>query len=160
MIAAKLKLLSNTKLKKLGVYIFLSGINEDRLNLLAENYSKKINFNKLYYNYNFDSNNDIYVVSASFQNYIEPCFPVNIKVFGSELSIKNKKVRGLKLNCYKSKKAELLNQEKVTKIDILYTDSFSDYPLAKMAKKIIIIDGDKDYTCNNINSFKSYFKRI
>jgi phosphoserine phosphatase len=157
MILTKLKILCNKDLKHIGIILFLKGINQTQLQSVAVNYSKKIKLNKLYTDFDFFSNNIIYIVSASFSNYIRPLFPENIKVFGSEILLKNDKVTGLSFNCFESNKSKTLIKKGVNEIDILFTDSYSDYSLAKMAKKIIIIHGDKSHECNSFLSFKSYF---
>ena len=54
-----------------------------------------------------------------------------------------------------------LTKKGITKIDILYTDSYSDYSLACMSEKIIIVNGDNTYECKNIEKFKEFvFRRF
>jgi phosphoserine phosphatase len=159
MVLTKFKVLSNTDLKHIGIILFLKGMNQTQLQSTAINYSKKIQLNRLYREFDFFSKNIIYIVSASFTNYLRPLFPENVKVLGSEILFKKDKITGLSFNCFESNKAKILINKGVTEIDLLYTDSYSDFSLACMAKKIIIIHGDKSYECRNIESFKSYFDK-
>jgi len=118
-------------------------------------YSKKILLNKLYFNYNFNNlNEQILIVSASFHNYIYPLFPKNVKVIGSELGINKKKIVQLDSNCYSEKKVELLKNIGIEKIDVLYTDSISDLPLAKISSSIIIVSGNNYTKCSSYYEFQ------
>lgn len=157
MILAKLKVLSNKNMKRIGIELFLKGIDKVKFQSLSLDYSKKIKLNKLYHNFDFTSNNEIYIVSSSFTNYLTPLFPKNITVLGSEFIFKEEKILGLSFNCYESFKANILLKKGITKIDILYTDSYSDYSLACISEKIIIVNGDNTYECKNIEKFNSYF---
>lgn len=159
MLLAKFKVLSNSNLKHIGIILFLKGMNQTQLQSVAVNYSKKIKLNRLYREFDFLSSNVIYVVSASFVNYLRPLFPENVIVLGSEIHFKNEKILGLSFNCFESKKAKILINKGVEEIDLLYTDSYNDFSLASIAKKIIIIRGDKSYECRDIDSFKHYFNK-
>ena len=159
MVLTKLKVFSNTNLKQIGINIFLKGILKQDLNSSAEDYSKTIKLNNLYDEFDFISKNSIYVVSASFTNYLRPLFPKNVTVFGSEFLFKNERIIGLSFNCFGFNKAKILVNNGVNKIDLLYTDSYSDLSLAKIARKIIIISRDKSFECNDIETFKSYFSK-
>jgi phosphoserine phosphatase len=159
MVLAKFKLLSNTKLKHIGIVLFLKGMNQDQLNLAALNYSRNIKLNTLYNEFNFLSKDTIYIVSASFVDYLKPLFPNNVKVLGSQLLFKNGKIIGLKENCFKAQKTAVLLKENIEVIDVTYTDSYSDFSLASMSKKTVIVNGDKTYECENIDAFNSYFNK-
>ena len=93
MILVKLKVLSNKNMKRIGIELFLKGIDKVKFQSLSLDYSKKIKLNKLYHNFDFTSNNEIYIVSASFTNYLTPLFPKNITVLGSEFIFKEEKRR-------------------------------------------------------------------
>ena len=40
-----------------------------------------------------------------------------------------------------------------------FTDSFDDLPLARISKKITIVDGDNMFSCKNIDEFKDFFRK-
>ena len=157
MVFAKLKVLSNKNMKRIGIALFLKGIDKIQLQLLSIDYSKKIKLNNLYHEFDFMSNDKIYIASASFAGYLRPLFPSNVTILGSQLLFKENKVAGLKENCFKGKKAQILLAKGINTIDVVYTDSYSDFPLACMSEKIIIVNGDNTHECKNIEEFNSYF---
>ena len=157
MVLTKFKLLSNNELKETGISLFLKGMNKSQLQYVALEYSKKIKMNSLYKEFDFLSKETIYVVSASFTDYLKPLFPSSINILGSDFLFEDGKIIGLKTNCYKSKKAEILFKKGVKLIDITYTDSYDDFPLACLSKKINIVNGDNIYHCKDIQEFNSYF---
>ncbi len=157
MLLTKFKILSNTYLKNIGIILFLKGMNQTQLQSAALDYSKKIKMNNLYKEFDFLSRDTLYVVSASFTNYLRPLFPNNVNVLGSEFLFKKDKIIGLSFNCFESIKAEILIDKGVNKIDLLYTDSYSDFSLASRSEKIIIINGDMLHVCDNIKEFNAYF---
>jgi phosphoserine phosphatase len=155
MILAKIKYISNEKLKIKGVNLFLKGKDMTELKKKSIDYSKKILLNKLYFNYNFNNLNEkILIVTASFHDYIYPLFPKNVKVIGSELKINKKQIIQLDSNCYSEKKVELLKDIGIEEIDILYTDSISDLPLAKISSSIIIVSGNNYIKCSSYYEFQ------
>ena len=156
MILTKIKLLSNTKLKELGVLIFLKNKSSSELSSSSVSYKKTIKFNKLFSKYNFNNEN-IYIVSASFEDYLISIFPDNVTIIGSQITYNQDLVCGLKFNCYNKNKIDALANANVFKISEFYTDSYSDFPLASISEKIIIVKGDKLHVCNNINEFNTYF---
>jgi len=159
MVLAKFKFLSNSDLKHFGIILFLKGMNQNQLNSAALAYSKKIKLNTLYNEFDFLSKDTIYIVSASFAVYLRPLFPSNVKVLGSKLLFKDERVIGLKENCFKAQKIEALLKEDIKIIDVTYTDSYSDFSLASISKKTIIVNGDKTHECENIEAFNSYFNK-
>ena len=54
---------------------------------------------------------------------------------------------------FSKEKILALNNLNINYIDVFYTDSISDLPLAKLSKKIILIKNDKMIACNNIEDF-------
>lgn len=157
MVLTKYKVLSNTELKRVGIALFLKGMSQSQLKIEALNYSKKIKLNTLYNEFDFLSKDTIYIVSASFVDYLRPLFPSNVRVLGSKLMFQEETVVGLKENCFKAKKVDVLSKEGIEIIDVTYTDSYSDFSLAAISKKIIIVNGDKMHECENIEKFNSYF---
>ena len=158
MIMTKIKLTSNKLLKKLGIYLFLKGINRVEYLNLCKDYSKNIETNALYSEFNFSKNEKIYILSASFKHYIAPLFPKKVTVIGSDLKFKNDIIQDLLYNCFGVVKYNIFIEKFSPYIDILYTDSKSDKYLAKIASSIKIINGDNIYTCNSFKEFKQYFK--
>ena len=156
-ILTKIGVITNYNLKQFGIFIFLKGISESDLFLKSKQYSKKIILNKLYHNFDFESRKKIYIITASFVDYIIPLFPKNIKIFGSKFLFKKNKIYALDFNCFKSNKKEILIRNGIKEIDVFYTDSLNDISLAKFSKKIIIVNGDNLHECKNIEEFKSYF---
>ena len=159
MFFVKFNLLSNIDLKRIGIFLFLKGINKIQLKSVAKEYISKIKFNNLFYEYDFKSKDKVYIVSASFSEYLKPIFPNNVNVIGSEICYEQDIVSGLKLNCYGLQKQKILKKQGVLFIDTLYTDSFNDFSIASLAKKIIIVSGDKKHECYSLKDFKSFFKK-
>jgi phosphoserine phosphatase len=162
MVFAKLSLIDNDTLKRFGVVLFLKGKEIKFLQDIIISYQPKISFNRLYQKITERSESDIYdiyIVSASFEEYLEGLFPPYVKIVGSKLLYENDKIIGIARNCYKGEKVKALYDIGIKKIDLLYTDSFSDYPLAEIARKIVIVRGDELYECKDINDFRGYFTR-
>ena len=159
MTLAKLNLISNSKLKKSGVYLFLQGKDVKSIDKLSKIYSKRIKFNKLFNQYNFKKEKKVYIISASFDVYLRKIFPDNVIVIGSQIEYSSGVVIGLKYNCFKDEKINALSKKGVKKIDEFYTDSYSDFSLAKISKKIIIVNRDKLFDCKDIYEFNRYFKK-
>lgn len=155
----KLTFIKNEKLKSKGIQLFLSPLSRKKLKFKFENYHKTITYNSLYSNLDFSEDAKYFVLSASFQDYIRPIFPKFVNVMGSTIKYKNNTAQGLLFNCYKEEKAQLLKTLNIEEIDILYTDSFSDFELAKMANEIIIVNNNRLIKCKNDQEFAAYFKK-
>ena len=159
MTLAKLNLISNSKLKELGVFLFLKGKDAESVENFSKIYSKRLKFNNLFNQYNFKKDKKVYIISASFDVYLRKIFPDNVIVIGSQIEYSSGMVSGLKYNCYKDEKFKALSKKGVNKIDEFYTDSYSDFSLAKISKKIIIVNRDKLFYCKDIHEFNTYFKK-
>lgn len=159
MVLTKFNLIRNESLKLVGVLIFLKKVDSNMLRLRSNSYHQKIKFNKLYKELNFDQGIDYVIVSASFEDYLRPIFPDYVRVVGSQLAFSQRNGVSLGFNCYGDEKVKALIEQGVNHIDILYTDSYNDLPLAKIAKKIMVVDKDHIFPCQNINEFKTYFKK-
>ena len=156
---AKLHCIKNEKLKTKGIQLFLSPLTRERLDFKFKNYHKTIRYNSLYSNLDFNADAKYFVLSASFQDYIRPIFPNFVNVFGSTIKYKNDSAKGILFNCYKEQKAQLLKKQNIQEIALLYTDSFSDFELAKMAKNIIIVNDNRLINCKTHQEFATYFKK-
>lgn len=159
MVLSKFGLVGNTQLKERGVALFLKGLSKESIQNFAKSYKKKILFNEIYHKLNFDKNTRYFIISASFEDYLKPLFPEEVCVIGSKLTYVKMAVNALELNCYKEVKKEVLKELGINKIDLFYTDSYSDLTLAQIAEKIIIVDKNRQIECNSINEFKRHFGR-
>jgi len=159
MFLTKVKLIGNANLKAKGIKLFLNPLTRETLNLKFKNYPKKIQFNSLYTDLKYDVDTKYYVLSASFEEYIRPIFPNFVTVFGSTIKYKNDVADDLLFNCYKENKMKVLNDHKIERIDSFYTDSFSDFAVAKIAKEIIIVNDNQLIGCKSIEEFIGYFRK-
>lgn len=159
MVLTKFNLLSNKTLKSIGVALFLKGLEKKIFINRCENYYLSIEFNQLYKKLSFAKDVNYYIVSASFEDYLIPIFPSFVKILGSTIEYKNGRVERMGRNCYKIKKVDYLKEIGVERIDTLFTDSFSDYPLATISDNIMVVTGDAQKHCRDINEFKKGFNR-
>jgi phosphoserine phosphatase len=155
MILTKFKLISNDALKEGGVKLFLKGKSKDEVERVAKNYAKTIKTNKVYKEMSFEDR--VLIVSASFEEYLKPLFPKNVEIVASKLKYKDNKVEGVLFNCYSKKKIDALKQKSVEEIDRFYTDSYSDKPLAKISKEIVLVRGDNQTICHSLKEFEEFF---
>jgi phosphoserine phosphatase len=151
MVVHKLKAISNENFKRMGVGVFLRGRSKEFIIKCAEEYAGRIKLNKVYDN-EFKKYSKPYVISASFAEYIEPLFP-GTHIIGSEIEFDNNRVKSLKKNCYGKVKCQVLRDIGINCIDILYTDSVSDLPLAQVSKEINFVKGDQIIKCNDLDHF-------
>jgi len=158
MVCAKLKLISNDILKRWGVKLFLKGVSKDTIEKKAHIYAKKIKTNSLYKE--IDLKDRVFIVSASFQEYLKPLFSKDVSIIASRLDYADGKVVGLLFNCYGKNKIDALQKEGIFKIDLFFTDSYSDKPLALLTKKIVIVKDDTKTMCNTLKEFENYFKKV
>jgi len=141
----KMRLISNTGLKKAGVFLFLRGKKKEYILQRGVSYAKSLTLNQVYHQdyrtYNPESR---WVISASFEEYLINVFPED-KVVASQLMYKNEKVIGLACNMFGSEKLKYIESLlQVEAIDVFYTDSYSDRPLMDVAKNVYMIkNGEK-----------------
>ena len=159
MVLTKFNLFSNTTLKSIGVALFLKGLDKKIFFNRCKNYHSYIAFNQLYKKLSFDKDIDYYIVSASFEDYLRPLFPSFITIVGSTVEYKNGVVDRLGRNCYRNKKVDYLRDIGVDRINTLFTDSFSDYPLATISDNMVVVTGDNQKICKDMNEFKKEFNR-
>lgn len=154
MIAHRLRVISNDSLKRIGVWIFLRGKSINYLTECGKQYARNITLNKLYRT-EFTKYHTPYVVSASFIHYIAPLLP-SAKVLCSEIAFdQDSRVRSLRFNCHGQAKPKALQTCGIFAVDVLYTDSISDLPLAEMSKKIYLVKGDEVVECHNPKEFSA-----
>jgi HAD superfamily phosphoserine phosphatase-like hydrolase len=138
----KFKIISNDQLKHVAVQIFLRGLSLEQFHNKCKQYSKKIEFNNILtqLDYYKEKGCAIYIITASFSSYISELFSgLPVHVIGSELVFKNNRVNGVKINCFGKKKVDELKKCGVHRLDVFYTDSYSDYPLIMLSKKSFLV---------------------
>ena len=118
LILMKLRLYSNYKAKEKIFTYFFRGMSEDEFNLHCENFAqssrKLIRDNAVNY-INALLKSDIYIVSASIDNWVKPfCryFNKDITVLGTQIEIENGMVTGKfkTPNCYGKEKVKRLSE--------------------------------------------------
>ncbi len=157
MVATKLGWMSNTRLKAIGVDLFLRGMACEVLESLCLEYAAQIACNGLYHRMQKHREARIFVVTASFEAYLVPLFSDEVIVIGSRISCVDGSVDALAYNCYGDEKVKTLQAQGVDRIDLLYTDSWSDRALAEISRKIIVVDGEKLTVCETFEAFREYF---
>ena len=157
MVLSSLKLITNSSLKSLGIRLFLKGKSLGEISDISEKYSRQIVCNDLFKEYNFKTTDNIYIVSASFYAYLKPLFPDNVVIYASRLEFQNKRVFGLKDNCYAERKLQVLLEKGISHIDVFYTDSISDYPLVQISDKTVLIRKNMRINCSSNEKFLEQF---
>jgi hypothetical protein len=132
----KFKFVDNTQLKLVAVYLLLRGKPFSVLKERSHKFVKGIILNNLTDDFKDNSDCEIYIVSASFDFAIRGLFSPEILVIGSSLNVIDGFISGLKENCYGARKVKRLAELGVHEVDILFTDSLNDIPLAQISKEI------------------------
>jgi len=160
MVLAKFKVISNSALKKFGVFLFIRGKDKDEVQRVSKEYAKSIKTNKIYDEVEtISQKNRVLIVSASFEDYLKELFSKRVQIVASKLEYKDNKVSSVLFNCYSKSKLEVLKQMGVLKIDRFFTDSYSDKALAEISQEIVIVNKDDTMVCKDIDEFKGYFNR-
>ena len=143
----KSSLLPKQKGKEIFLTLFFSGLPEKEFNSLcakycAERLSEIIRPKALQQIGEYrNSDTDLYIVSASPKNWIEPwANPLGIKVLSTELEIQNNKITGKILgeNCNGKEKVNRI--KKAIKLEtydeiFVYGDTKGDFPMLDLATK-------------------------
>ena len=160
----KLSVFSNFKLKEMGIKLFIGGYSRNYIQGRSLQFYEKITYHKKVLKemiLNIESGNNVIISSASFQEYLS-IFQENNKnilLSSSILKYKNNKVVGLEVNNYGEEKLKYFRNY-TGNIDILYTDSFSDRFLAKLANKIFIVFGNENLVkLDSYQSFSDFFNK-
>tara|TARA_B100001059_G_C17752483_1_gene538005 strand:+ start:636 stop:1118 length:483 start_codon:yes stop_codon:yes gene_type:complete len=160
MLLSKIRVISNDQLKVAGFNLFLRGLETEDIEARAKVFSSKIKFNKLFTDFDFENKEcRVFIVSASFESYLNYCFPGNVTVIGSRYSLNKGRAVEFTLNCYSLTKKKILREYGIDKIDVFFTDSYSDFGLAEISKEVNVVAGDAIFQMNDLASFKSYFKK-
>ena len=151
----KLKQISLIDLNHDAIKLFLADYNKNDLNAIGKNFIKRIIFNKIYYEdyaaLAQNEENQVIVTSASFEIYLKY---IGFKhLLATELNYENDKPVGIQFLNHNINKVKKLNEIGITVVDVLYTDSISDLPLARIAKQIILIRNDEKIICNSVEEF-------
>ncbi len=152
-VLGRLRLVSNTFLKRTTVYLFFKGIPTDIFCKKAAEYSEKIKLNDVYQDH-FLAYADPIIITASFEEYIRPRFSAT-RVIGSQVSVHDGVVSHLGRNCHGAVKETLLRGIGVDEIDVLFTDSVQDLPLARMSKQIFLVRPGQVIRCRDLDHFLS-----
>ena len=136
----KLRFIDNTQLKKAGIFLFLRNKTLKEAQKKAKTYASKVQLNNIYSDFYLSTpKENRMIISASFEIYLKVIFPQETTI-GSCLRFSDGKISGLEQNMYGKQKAEALKKLGIYKINTLYTDSYSDKPLMKMADQVKLIN--------------------
>lgn len=139
----KVKIINNTRLKKVGVTLFLKNKSHSYLQEIGRQYAQTFKFNSVYYDVFLKTNpNKRLICTASFEDYVQYIFPGE-KIIASKLNYNHNKVKKLELNCYGFAKVKAIKEQSIHQVEVLYTDSFSDKPLMTISKKVYLVDGNQ-----------------
>ena len=139
----KMKLISNDRLKWVGIYLFLKGKTRTEMQNTGKKYAQTIQLNKVYEDVFLKTpRENRIIVSASLEEYLKPLFGGE-RIFASNLLYRDEKVIGLNRNMYRDRKKEQLKRVGTEKIDVLYTDSFADKPLMEISDKVFLVSGER-----------------
>ena len=137
-ILTKIGVITNSRMKDIGLRMFLKNARDSEIETFAEVYAKKIRFSKIKERLDAIDDAKVLVVTASFECYVRHCFNQNIIVIGSRIKRCNGVV-GLGFNCYGESKVKALEAIGVAKVDEFYTDSYSDMPLAEISNIVYYV---------------------
>jgi len=143
----KFKWISNDRLKKTGINLFLLNMEEGTLKQRASEYAKGIGLNSIYETEFRSTYPQAIIVTASYEEYVKPIFEGNL-VLAAKLSYSDGKVSGLQQNAYGPQKVALLNKQGIDRVDIFYTDSFSDQAVMDISTVVYLVKN------NNIKKIK------
>lgn len=137
----KLRLISNDRLKEVSIGLFLKNMEESIVKKRAAAYSKGILLSNIYTTEFVSKYPRAIIATASFEDYVRPLFKDNL-VLAAQLEYGNGKVTGLKQNAFGPQKVKLLNEQGISSVDILYTDSFSDQALMNISTVVYLVKND------------------
>lgn len=140
----KVGLINNRRLKEAGVLLFLKGLSCDVLLQKSVEYGKKIEINELCKPLlaKYSKESEVIVMTASYDCYVrEAMESFGWTVFGAELKFGgNGEVVGLRKNLFGQEKADFLEKHmKISRIEAVITDSYSDQPLIDIAENAFLV---------------------
>jgi len=140
-VLSKFGFITVQKEKELGLFL-LCPRRYAEFKVLAEEFAAKLTSGALNGVYSSDfaryesSGVRLIIASASFQEYLQHIFP-NQEVIGSACRVSAEGlIEGLTHHLYKEEKAHALKMAGIEEIDVFYTDSASDMPVAEMSQTV------------------------
>jgi len=140
-VLSKFGVITVQKEKELGL-LLLCPRRYDGFKVLAEEYAAKLiseALNGVYFS-DFEryerSGIRLIIASASFQEYLQHIFP-DQEVIGSACRVSSEgRIMGLAQHPYKVEKADALKMAGIEEIDVFYTDSAADMPVAEISRTV------------------------
>ena len=137
----KIGLVSNIQHKNFGVQLFLKDAARSQVQGWGRNFAKQIRTNRIYREI-FPQYPNAIISSASLEDYLKPMFP-NHRVVASKLEYSDDDlVVRWGINNYGDRKKIRLEQLGISQLDVVFTDSYSDRCLMKMASTTFLVSGD------------------
>lgn len=140
-VLSKLGVITVQKEKEVGL-LLLCPRRYAEFKVLAEEFAAKLRSGALNGVYSSDfaryerSGVRLIIASASFQEYLQHIFPKH-EVIGSVCRVSAEGfIEGLAHHPYKQKKVEALTMNGINEIDVFYTDSVADMPVAEMSRTV------------------------
>ena len=154
-VATKLKLIDNDRFKVIGIILFLRGQSRETLQQKGVEYAGTLRTNNLYTSLMENHSEEVWIVSASFEEYLVPLFGRE-RLLATRIAYdRDGNAAGLEFNCYKEEKRKALIERGVEQIGLFYTDHYSDLPVAEMSDTICLVDGDSIKECHSVEHFKA-----
>jgi len=155
-IAVKLGLLTVFALKDRLLQAYFKNWPKEKWEQHCLAFSRTITLNQLYKQTDWKQSG-IWVISASFEDWLKPLFPAHIKVAASTILWENNQLKGIDRHLIGQAKADYLQKSGIQKIDQLFTDSKTDLPLAIMADTTVWVSGDQQQSMSR-ETLKQRFK--
>ena len=141
-LAYRMRFISNDTLKNCAIRLFIYNYTSEEINSSASGFWQTITFHQKTFDRLLEHINNpsdkVYIATASLNEYackIQDIGP-DLIVCASELQYHLGRVKQLKFNNYQEQKLKYFGDKE---IDLLYTDSLSDLPLAQKSKKIVLV---------------------
>ncbi len=141
MVATKAGAMSNDGLKQLGISLFLKGLTRAEVAETGARYGSGIHLNEIHAT-RFIPAAGAVIISAGFEEYLRPLFPDNPVVASKLRYDAADRVSGLAFNCYGAAKVGALRLAGFDKLDVFYSDSYSDQPVMDLADTVYLVKGD------------------
>ena len=134
----KFRFINNDRLKQIGIRLFLKGMPETVIKQKAVAYAAGIQLNDIYEKEFLLKYPGAIIATASFEDYVRPLCKENV-LLAARLGYTNGLVSGIQQNAYGSQKVGLLNKQGINRVDIFYTDSFSDRPVMDISTVVYLV---------------------
>jgi len=159
----RLKIFSNDRLKQIGIFLFIYKYPKDYIFESAASFFTKITYHQKVIDELKKAlkDNSVYISSASFDDYLAFFGQKydTVTLLCSTIKYIDNKVSGLEFNNFAENKTLFFQQNNI-EIDVFYTDSYSDKALAKISKKIILVQPNGSLLeINSYLEFINFFKK-